>query len=306
MLSTIISRLVQGFIVVFCLLAITFTLIRLMPGDPFSGEKSHAPHIIEQNRARFKLDEPVPEQFVVYLAALTKGELGYSAVMEQPVSKIISQSFPASLILGITGMIIAIGIGIPAGIISALKKNSIIDFGAMIVAMIGISIPAFVIGPLLAGQLATRIPFLKVAGWGDPFDWILPSITLGLATAAYLARITRGGMLEVLNQDYIRTAQAKGVGPLSIIVKHAIRGGIIPAIAYVGPAFAALITGSFIVETIFQVPGMGQHFVNSTVSRDYFLLQGVVILFGALIVIANLAADLMLLFLNPRLRSNNA
>ena len=306
MLSTIISRLAQGFIVVFCLLAITFTLIRLMPGDPFSGEKSHAEHIIKKNKERFKLDRPVPEQFAVYLGALVKGELGYSAVKEQPVSKIIAQSFPASLILGICGMIIAIGIGIPAGIISALKKNSIIDFGAMIVAMIGISIPSFVIGPLLAGQLATRIPFLKVAGWGDPFDWILPSVTLGLATAAYLARITRGGMLEVLNQDYIRTAKAKGVGQLTIITKHAIRGGIIPAIAYVGPAFAALITGSFIVETIFQVPGMGQHFVNSTLSRDYFLLQGVVILFGVLIVLANLAADIILVFLNPRLRDTSA
>lgn len=306
MLSTIISRLAQGFIVVFCLLAITFTLIRLMPGDPFSGEKSHSEHIIKINKERFRLNRPKLEQFAVYLGALSKGELGHSAVMEQPVSKIIGQSFPASLILGISGMIIAICIGIPAGIIAALKQNSIIDYGAMVIAMIGISIPSFVIGPLLAGQIATRIPFLKVAGWGDPFDWILPSLTLGLATAAYLARITRGGMLEVLNQDYIRTAKAKGVGQTSIIIKHAIRGGIIPAIAYVGPAFAALITGSFIVETIFQVPGMGQHFVNATLSRDYFLLQGIVILFGALIVLANLAADIILVFLNPRLRSNNA
>ena len=306
MLKIILSRLTQGFLVVFCLLAITFTLIRLMPGDPFSGEKSHAEHIIQKNKERFHLDKPKLQQFVVYLGALAQGDLGDSAVREQPVSKIIKQSFPASLLLGITGMIIAIAIGIPAGILAALRKNSLIDYASMTVAMFGISIPSFVIGPLLAGQIATKIPFLKVAGWGDPLDWALPSITLGLATAAYLARITRGGMLEILNQDYIRTAQAKGVSQLNVVIKHAIRGGIIPAVAYVGPAFAALITGSFIVETIFQVPGMGQHFVNSTLDRDYFLLQGVVILFGALIVLANLAADIALVFLNPRLRETNS
>ncbi|MFC5049912.1 ABC transporter permease [Rubritalea spongiae] len=306
MLRTIISRLGQGIIVVFCLLAITFTAVRLMPGDPFSGEKSHAEHIVQKNKERFQLDKPIPQQFVIYLAALSKGEMGFSATKEQPVSKIIKHSFPASFILGICGMLIAICIGIPAGIISALKKNSIIDYGTMVVAMIGISIPSFVIGPILAGQLATRIPFLKVAGWGDPFDWFLPALTLGLGTGAYLARITRGGMLEVLNQDYIRTAHAKGVSQTSIIIKHAIRGGIIPAIAFIGPAFAALITGSFIIETIFQVPGMGLHFVNATLERDYFLLQGVVILFGSLIVLANLAADIALVFLNPRLRNANA
>ena len=306
MLRIIISRLGQGILVVFCLLAITFTVVRLMPGDPFSGEKSHAEHIVKKNKERFALDKPIPQQFFVYLKALSQGEMGYSAIKEQPVSKIIAHSFPASFLLGLCGIIIAIGIGIPAGIISALKKNSIIDYSTMIVAMIGISIPSFVIGPLLAGQVATRIPFLKVAGWGDPFDWILPAVTLGLGTGAYLARITRGGMLDVLNQDYIRTAHAKGLKQATIITKHAIRGGIIPAIAFVGPAFAALITGSFIIETIFQVPGMGQHFVNSTLERDYFLLQGVVILFGSLIVLANLIADITLVFLNPRLRSSNA
>ena len=303
MLRTIISRLLQGIVVVFCLLLITFMLVRLMPGDPFSGEKAHAAHIIEKNKERFHLDKSNSEQFIVYLGLLARGDLGDSPVTEQPVAKIIRHSFPASLILGIAGMSIAVLIGIPAGILSALRKNSYIDYGTMVIAMAGISIPSFVIAPLLAGQVATRVPFLKVAGWGDPLDWVLPAFTLGLATAAYLARITRGGMLEVLNQDYIRTAHAKGVRPAVVVTKHAIRGGIIPAVAYVGPAFAMLITGSFIIETIFQVPGMGQHFVNATKDRDYFLLQGVVILFGALIVFANLAADIVLVMLNPRIRA---
>lgn len=304
MLRTIISRLLQGVIVVFALLAITFVLIRMMPGDPFTSEKKHAQHIVEKNRKDFLLDQKTHVQFGAYLAKLVQGDMGTSPTREQKVSKIIKHSFPASLVLGISSMVVAIGIGIPAGIIAALKKNSLIDYGTMVVAMIGISIPSFVIGPLLAGHLATNISVLKVAGWGDPFDWILPSITLGAATGAYLARITRGGMLEVINQDYIRTARAKGVSQFKIISKHAIRGGIIPAIAFIGPAFAALLTGSFVVETIFQIPGMGQHFVTATKDRDYFLLQGVVLLFGSLIVIANLAADIALVILNPRLRDS--
>ena len=199
-------------------------------------------------------------------------------------------------------MTIALGIGIPAGVISALKKNSLLDYGTMAAAMLGISIPSFVIGPLLAMGIASHSTVLKVAGWGDPFDWILPSITLGLATAAYIARITRGGMLEIINQDFIRTARAKGLSPARVVIKHALRGGLIPAIAYIGPAFAMLVSGSFIVETIFQIPGLGQHFINATTARDYTVLQGVVLFFGFLIVIANLTAGLVLILLNPRLR----
>ena len=302
MLPTILSRLGQGCIVVFLLLALTFVLIRLMPGDPFTSEKALPPHIKEQNEKRFKLNETIPVQFTAYLKTLAQGEMGISITREQPVAKIIKSSFPASAILGIAGIIIAICVGIPAGILSALKKNSLIDYGTMILAMLGISVPSFVLAPILASSIAGNLPFLKVAGWGGPLDWFLPALTLGLATAAYLARITRGGMLDVLSQDFIRTAKAKGVPSLKIILKHALRGGVIPAIAYVGPAFAMLITGSFIVETIFQIPGMGQHFVNATKERDFFLLQGVVIVLGTLIVIGNIAADIALVVINPRLR----
>ena len=231
--------------------------------------------------------------------------MGISITRDQPVTKIIKSSFPASAILGIAGIIIAVCVGVPAGILSALRKNSLIDYGTMMLAMLGISVPSFVLAPILASTVASNVSFLKVAGWGGPFDWFLPSLTLGLATAAYLARITRGGMLEILNQDFIRTAKAKGVPSSKIIIKHALRGGIIPAIAFVGPSFAMLMTGSFIVETIFQVPGMGQHFVNSIKELDSFLLQGVVVVLGILIVIGNLAADITLVVLNPRLRETN-
>ena len=305
MLSSILSRLGQGVIILFALITITFFLVRLMPGDPLTDDRVRPAHIIEKNRAYYHLDKPVPVQYFYYLKNLSHGDLGGSMSKNgRPVIDIIRYAFPVSLTLGIAAMIIALGIGIPAGVISALKKNSLIDYTTMAAAMLGISIPSFVIGPLLAMGIASHSVTLKVAGWGDPFDWILPSITLGLATAAYIARITRGGMLEVLNQDYIRTAHAKGLSPSRVVIKHALRGGLIPAIAYVGPAFAMLVSGSFIVETIFQVPGLGQHFINATTARDYTILQGVVLLFGILIVLANLAADLALIALNPRLRNS--
>ncbi len=292
-------------IILFALITITFFLVRLMPGDPLTDEKVLPAHIVEKNRAYYHLDEPVPMQYLYYLKNLSHGDLGGSMSKDgRPVIDIIRYSFPVSLTLGVAAMIIALGIGIPAGVISALKKNSILDYGTMAAAMLGISIPSFVIGPLLAMGIASHSNTLKVAGWGDPFDWILPSITLGLATAAYIARITRGGMLEIINHDYIRTAHAKGLSPSRVVIKHALRGGLIPAVAYVGPAFAMLVSGSFIVETIFQVPGLGQHFINATTARDYTVLQGVVIFFGFLIVLANLAADLVLVMLNPRLKES--
>ncbi|MEZ7956243.1 MAG: ABC transporter permease [Rubritalea sp.] len=303
MLKTIIERLLQGIVVIFFLLTLTFILIRMIPGNPLTDEKAMSPQVLKENMKIYKLDKSYPVQYVYYWKSLFQGEMGISIKKKQPVLKIIKQSFPVSVIIGICGMLIAIGIGIPAGIIAALKHNSLIDNSAMLFALVGISIPSFVIGPLLAKSVATNVPFLKVAGWGDPFDWILPSVTLGLGTAAYLARITRAGMLDILSQDFIRTAQAKGVSQKNIIIKHALKGGLVPAITFVGPAFAMLITGSFVVETIFQVPGMGQHFVNSVNDRDYFLIQGMVLLFGVLIVTVNLAADVLLTYLNPRLRT---
>ena len=176
----------------------------------------------------------------------------------------------------------------------------------MAIAMVGICVPTFIIGPVLQLTIASHVPALKIAGWGHPLDILLPAITLGLGTAAYLARLTRGSMLEMLAQDFIRTAHAKGLSKSRVVLKHALRGGLLPSIAFIGPAFAALISGSFIVETIFQVPGMGQHFVNAAVKRDPFVLRGVVLFYGVLIVLMNLAADLLAAALNPRVRLGEA
>ena len=190
----------------------------------------------------------------------------------------------------------------PAGVVAAVRKNTGVDFACLAFAMVGICLPSFVIGPLLAVTAGLGLHSLNVAGWASPTDWILPAVTLGLINAAYLARLSRGGMLDVLSQDYIRTARAKGAPPTRIVIRHALRGGLIPAVAFIGPAFAGMISGSFVIETIFQVPGMGQHFVNAATDREFFLIQGLVLFYGFLIVGANLLADLAQIALNPRLR----
>ena len=212
-------------------------------------------------------------------------------------------TFARSIVLG---MGIAIVLGIPAGMLAAYWRNRWPDSLFMLLAMAGICIPAFVIAPLFGLSLGMHVPGLSVAGWDDPLCAVLPALTLGLINAAYIARLTRGGMVEVLAADFIRTARAKGVRAGRLLFVHALRSGLLPAVSYLGPAFAALITGSFVVETCFQVPGMGLHFVNATTDRDYFLIQGLVFCYGVLIVIANLVVDLVLVALNPRLRSQGA
>ncbi len=308
MLRYILQRLAQGVLVLFALYTIVFFLVGWMPGDPFSSnEKNISPEVRENMKKAWGLDEPLWKQYLIYpKTLLTEGSLGISTEKNRPVWDIILQSFPASLILGLSALGVAIGIGVPIGVISATRKNTAIDYGGMAIAMIGICVPSFIIGPVLQLTIAAKIPALKIAGWGHPLDILLPAITLGLATAAYLARLTRGAMLEVLNQDFIRTAHAKGLPAGKVVLKHALRGGLLPSIAFIGPAFAALISGSFIVETIFQVPGMGQHFVNAAIKRDPFVLRGVVLFYGLLIVIMNLAADLIAASLNPRIRNGKA
>lgn len=303
MIKFLLGRLLQGVLVLFTLYTITFFLAKAMPGEPFTSEKNVSAETKANIRKLYGLDRPLWEQYYVYPKnIITEGSLGISTSKGRPVADIISQSFPNSLLLGLCALGFAICIGIPIGVLSAVRKNSWVDWTCMGVAMIGICVPSFTIGPLLQIYVAAHLPELKVAGWGSPQDVILPAFTLGLVSAAYLARLTRGGILEILSQDFVRTAQAKGLSPSKVIIKHSLRGGLIPAVAYLGPAFAALISGSFIVETIFQVPGMGQHFVNAATTRDEFLLLGVSLFFGFLIVIMNLIADLLTGFLDPRVR----
>jgi len=263
MLKTIFSRIIQTIVVVFCLVTLTFFLVEALPGNPFvaDGGKALDSHEMKQLEKTFNLDKPTPVRYLTYWKnILLSGDFGLSTSLQgRSVSEIIAQSFPISFVLGLIALILSILIGIPLGIIAALKKNGIIDYIAMFTAMIGICIPAFVMGPLLQNFIALKLDSINVAGWAEFSDIILPALTLSLGGAAYLARLTRGGMLDVLSQDFIRTAKAKGVSDLNIILKHCLRPALLPAVTFLGPAFAGIITGSFIVETIFQVPGRHPH-----------------------------------------------
>ena len=308
MFRVLFKRLGQGCLVIFVLQTITFFLVRLLPGNPFLGERKLPEHVMAQLNALYGLDQSAFVQYLNYWKGIVcAGDFGPSLVREGvQVADIIAQAFPVSLWLGVLGMGIAIIVGIPAGMMAAYWRNRWPDALFMLLAMAGICIPAFVIAPLFGLTLGMHVPGLSVAGWDDPLCAVLPALTLGLINAAYIARLTRGGMVEVLSADFIRTARAKGVRAGRLLFVHALRSGLLPAVSYLGPAFAALITGSFVVETCFQVPGMGLHFVNATTDRDYFLIQGLVFCYGVLIVIANLVVDLVLVALNPRLRSQGA
>ena len=308
MTKLLLKRLGQGVLVIFVLQTITFFLVRLLPGNPFLGERKLPEHIMAQLNSLYGLDQSPLLQYLNYWKGiLCNGDFGPSLVREGvQVADIIAQAFPVSLWLGVLGMGIAIVLGIPAGMLAAYWRNRWPDSLFMLLAMAGICIPAFVIAPLFGLSLGMHVPGLSVAGWDDPLCAVLPALTLGLINAAYIARLTRGGMVEVLAADFIRTARAKGVRAGRLLFVHALRSGLLPAVSYLGPAFASLITGSFVVETCFQVPGMGLHFVNATTDRDYFLIQGLVFCYGVLIVIANLVVDLVLVALNPRLRSQGA
>ncbi len=305
MIRLLFRRLLQGLLVVFVLETITFFLVRMLPGNPFLGDRKLPEHIMAQLNNLYGLDQPAWVQYWNYWKGiLLQGDFGPSLVREGvQVSAIISQAFPVSLEVGVVGMLIAVCVGIPAGMLAAWYRNRWPDAVLMLPAMAGICIPAFVTAPVFGQVLGTHVPGLSVAGWDNPLCVVLPALTLGLINAAYIARLTRGGMVEVLAQDFVRTARAKGCGPFRLLYVHAMRSGLLPAVSYLGPAFAALITGSFVVETCFQVPGMGLHFVNATTDRDYFLIQGLVFCYGSLIVVANLLVDLVLVALNPRLRA---
>lgn len=310
MFRTIINRLLQGLLVLFVLGTLTFFLVRALPYGPFQDEKAIPEHVMMRLKALHGYDKPLLEQYGLRVKNIVQGNLGVSIkVMEgRQVSDILKQAFPVSLTLGIFAILIAISIGIPAGIFAAIRKNTSIDYMIMAVALLGICLPNFVIGPLLAEFFGGRLGWFPVSGWdpGNPVSMFLPALTLGLVSAAYLSRLTRAGMLEILNQDFIRTARAKGQKGSLIIIRHALRGGLIPSIAFLGPAFAGTISGSVVVESIFQIPGIGRLFIKAIETSDETLIMGPVLLYGTLIVTANFLADLLQIWLNPRLRTGAA
>ena len=304
MLRFIASRLLQAIPVLLVVISVTFLLIHSAPGGPFSDEKAVPPEVARALEAQYNLDQPLWQQYVSYLGDVVRGDFGPSFKYSgRTVNELIAAGLPVTAELALYAMLVALFIGISAGVFAAIRPNTLQDYIPMSAAMLGICMPSFLLGPILILVFGIQLEWLPISGWGDiPGDKILPAITLGTGYAAYIARLSRGGMLEVLSQDYIRTARAKGLSERLIIFKHALRGGLIPVIAFLGPAFAGLLGGSFVVETIFQIPGLGRFYVTSAFNRDYTMILGMTIFFAGLIIVFNLLSDLLALWLNPKLR----
>ncbi|MEI6107192.1 MAG: ABC transporter permease subunit [Opitutae bacterium] len=303
MLRFIVRRLLQVIPVLFVIITATFFMVRFVPGGPFTAEKAIPPEILKNLEAHYGLDQPLWRQYLSYLGKIAHGDLGPSfKYSNRTVNEIIADKLPVSLELGSLALLVALLVGLPLGVLAAVRRNSWLDYIASTVGMLGISVPTFVLGPLLVLFFAIHLGWVNASGWYGPSDRVLPALTLGFVYAAYIMRLTRGGMLEVLNQDYIRTARAKGASESRIVLRHALRGGLLPVVSFLGPAIAGILTGSFVIETIFQIPGLGREFVNSAFNRDYTLVLGTVILYASLIVLLNLAADVAQVWLNPKLK----
>ena len=304
MLRFVAQRLLQAIPVMLIIITVSFFMLRLAPGGPFTQEKAVTPEILRNLEAHYGLDKPLYVQFFTYLKKIMlHGDLGPSfKYSNRTVNEIIADKLPVSLELGGLALAVALVLGLTFGILAALKRNTVFDYLFSTVGMAGVCVPTFVMGPLLVLVFAIHFRQFNASGWDVWQDRVLPALTLGFVYSAYIMRLTRGGMLEVLNQDYIRTARAKGASETRIVLRHALRGGLLPVVSFLGPAIAGILTGSFVIETIFQVPGLGREFVNSAFNRDYTLVLGTVILYAGLIVVTNLLADVVQVWLNPKLK----
>lgn len=303
MFRFIARRLLETIPVLLIIITATFFMIRFVPGGPFTSEKAVTPEIRANLEAHYGLDKPLYQQYFDYLGSLLHGDLGPSfKYPNRTVNEIIADKLPVSLELGLTSLTVALVFGITLGVLAAVKRNTWLDYLSSSIAMTGICIPTFVLGPILVLVFAINFGWFNASGWYTNADRVLPAATLGLVYSAYVARLTRGGMLEILNQDYIRTARAKGASETRVILRHALRGGLLPVVSFLGPAIAGILTGSFVIETIFQIPGLGREFVNSAFNRDYTLVLGTVILYATLIIVLNLIVDVVQVWLNPKLK----
>ncbi len=303
-----IGRLISLVPTLLMLITIAFFLIRVAPGGPFDSEKPLPPEIRANLDAKYHLDEPLVQQYFRYLGQILVLDFGPSyQYKDWTVNELIARGFPVSLTIGGIAMVLAFVLGTLIGITAAIKQNSWVDYGTMGFAMLGISIPNFVVAPVLILLFAVYMDWLPAGGW----DWsfarmVLPVITLALPVIAYIARLTRGSMIEVLHSNYIRTARSKGLPSRLIISRHALKPALLPVISYMGPATAGLITGSVIVERIYAIPGLGSYFVQGALNRDYTLVMGVVIFYGVIIILLNFIVDMLYAWLNPRIRYDEA
>lgn len=303
MLSFILKRLVIIIPMALLVVTATWTLIRLAPGNFYSTERKLPPAVEENIRKKYGLDKPWYQQYGIMMKNIMQLDFGDSVRYQgQSVNEIIRRHFPYSATIGILAYILALVVGLGAGIIAALKQNSIWDYSSMALAMLGLSVPNFVLGPVLVLIFALGWYLLPPARWDGIAGLVLPVITLSAIYAAYIARLTRAGMLEVMRSDYIRTARAKGLSEKTVLLKHALRGGIIPIVSFTGPALAGLLAGTVVVERVFAIPGLGNIFIQAVLNRDEPLILGIVAFLSILVMIFNLLVDISYGFLDPRIR----
>lgn len=289
--------------VFFVVVTLLFFFIRFAPGGPFDSERTASPEILANLKAKYHMDESLPRQYLRYWNDLLHFDLGPSfKYANRTVNEIIAEAFPVSLELAVWSLMWALLIGVTAGGVASLKPNSWLDYVPMSISVFGICLPTFVIGPAFVLVFGLWLGWLPVAGWDTWQDRVLPSLTLGFAYAAYISRLTRGGLVEIRNQDFIRTARAKGLGEVRILIKHSLRGGLLPVVSYLGPAVAGIISGALVTETIFAIPGLGRFFVDSALNRDYTVVMGTSLLYFSLVFLCNLFVDIVYVVLDPRVR----
>ena len=305
MLRYALLRLLGAIPTLLLVIVLAFLMVHAAPGGPFDAERTLPPEVEANIKAHYNLDAPLPEQFVAYVSGLLHGDLGPSyRYRDLSVNELIGNALPLSLKLGAMAMLFAVLVGVAAGTIAALRQNSALDRIVMALAMTGISIPVFVIAPVLVLLLAVYLNWLP-AGWSSTEGggrFVLPVISLALPQIAYIARLTRASMIDVLGSDFVRTARAQGLGTRAIVRFHALKPSLLPVLSYMGPAIAAILTGSVVVEEIFGIPGLGQHFVRGALNRDYTLVLGIVVFYATLVVFLNLIVDLLYGVIDPRIR----
>ena len=285
------------------LAALTFFLLRFAPGGPFDSERAFPPEVQAAIDAKYGLDQPLPIQFGRWLWDLLHSNLGESLQYTgRPVTEILAEAVPASLQLGILALLLSVAIGLPLGAIAAWKRNTWLDFSAVFITVAGVSLPSYLVASFLIMVFSLQLGWLPPALWEDWTSMILPVVTLSTRPLALIARITRSSTLEALASDYVRTAYSKGLSSLSVVFRHALRNSLIPVLTLLGPITAGLLTGSFLVEVVFQIPGLGRHFVNAVLNRDYPLVMGITLLYGVVLIAANLAVDLAYGWVDPRIR----
>ena len=302
------KRVGYAVLTLFVLITLTFFMMRMLPGDPFLGDKTVTGTVLENMKAKYGLDKPVIVQYFMYIGNVVRGDLGTSITYSKPVRELISEAFVVSADLGVRALLFALIAGVLLGMVAAVRRGSVWDSISMFIAMIGVSVPSFIMGALLQYFLALQLRKLlgfsvfPVQGWGTFSKTLLPSFALGLSSLATVSRLMRTSMLDVLSQDYIKTAKAKGLSQKQILFRHTIRNAIMPVLTIMGPTVASVLTGTFVIESIFNIPGLGKYFVMSIKDLDYMMISGTTIFYGGLLVVCTLVVDLLYGLIDPRVK----